>query len=85
MAEAFLWGFVGAASMMIGAVLAIVRPPGRRLLGLILGFGAGVLISALAFELVGRAVDVEGGLGGITFGLYLGCAAFLVGDLSHRL
>jgi ZIP family zinc transporter len=86
MAEAFLWGFVGAASLMIGAALAIVRPPGRRLLGLILGFGAGVLISALAFELVGRAVDVEGGLGGITFGLYLGCAAFLVGDvLLHRL
>ena len=28
----------------------------------------------------------QGGLGGITFGLYLGCAAFLVGDvLLHRL
>jgi ZIP family zinc transporter len=81
MAEAFFWGFLGAVSLLIGAVVAVVRPPSQRTLGLILGFGAGVLISALAFELVGKAVVVEGGMGGITAGLFAGCGAFLVGDL----
>jgi ZIP family zinc transporter len=86
MAEAFLWGFVGAASLLIGAVLALIRPPGRRALGLILGFGAGVLISALAFELIEKGARAEDGLVGVTLGLYAGCAAFLAGDvLLHRL
>jgi ZIP family zinc transporter len=82
MAEAFFWGFIGAVSLLLGAVVAIVRPPSRRALGLILGFGAGVLISALAFELVGKAVTVEGGMGGITFGLLVGCGTFLAGDVA---
>jgi ZIP family zinc transporter len=80
--EAFFWGSIGALSMLIGAVIAIVRPPSRRALGLILGFGAGVLISALSFELVGKAVDVEGGMGGVTFGLLVGCGTFLIGDAA---
>jgi ZIP family zinc transporter len=82
MAEAFFWGFIGAVSMLVGAVVAVVRPPSRRALGLILGFGAGVLISALAFELVGKAVAVEGGMGGVTFGLLVGCGTFLAGDTA---
>ena len=48
MGEAFFWGFVGAVSLLIGAVVAIALPPSRRTLGLIMGFGAGVLISALS-------------------------------------
>jgi ZIP family zinc transporter len=81
MAEAFFWGLVGAISMLIGALVAIVRPPSRRWLGLIMGFGAGVLISALAFELVGKAVTIEGGMGGITAGLLIGCGTFVAGDI----
>lgn len=82
MAEAFFWGFIGAVSLLVGAVVAIVRPPSRPALGLILGFGAGVLISALSFELVAKAVVVEGGMGGITAGLLAGCATFLAGDTA---
>jgi ZIP family zinc transporter len=46
-----------------------------------MGFGAGVLISALAFELVGKAVIVEGGMAGITIGLLIGCGTFVAGDV----
>jgi ZIP family zinc transporter len=81
MGEAFFWGLVGALSLLIGAIVAIRVPPSRRTLGLIMGFGAGVLISALSFELVGKAVVVEDGLGGITFGLLIGCGTFVAGDV----
>ena len=80
MASALVWGFVGAASLLIGALIALRRPPSQRVVGLIMGFGAGVLISALSFELVGKAAIIEGGLGGITLGLYAGCAVFAIGD-----
>ena len=48
MTEAFLWGALAASSLMIGGVLALVFPVNEHLLGLVLGFGAGVLISAVA-------------------------------------
>jgi ZIP family zinc transporter len=80
-AEAFFWGLIGALSLLIGAIVAIARPPSRRSLGLIMGFGAGVLISALSFELVGKAATVEDGMAGITFGLLVGCAVFVRGDI----
>jgi ZIP family zinc transporter len=85
--EAFFWGLVGAGSMLLGALVAIARPPSRRWLGMIMGFGAGVLISALAFELVGKAVIVEDGMAGVTAGLLVGCGTFVAGDvfLERRL
>ena len=80
MLPSLFWGFVGAASLLIGAIIALRRPPSQQAVGLIMGFGAGVLISALSFELVGKAAIIEGGLGGITLGLYTGCAVFAIGD-----
>ena len=52
MAEAFFWGLLGSASLVLGAVVVAVNMPSARTLGLIMGFGSGVLISAVAFELV---------------------------------
>jgi ZIP family zinc transporter len=78
--EAFLWGAFASGSLLLGAVVAALRPPGKRLLGLVMGFGAGVLISAVAFELMEEAVDV-GGPGGATVGLFAGAAVFTVGDI----
>ena len=46
MAEAFAWGFIAASSLLIGGLLALRRPIGLHPLGLIMAFGAGVLISA---------------------------------------
>jgi ZIP family zinc transporter len=78
--EAFLWGAVASGSLLLGAAVAALRPPGKRLLGLVMGFGAGVLISAVAFELMEEAVDV-GGHAGATLGLFTGAAAFTFGDV----
>jgi ZIP family zinc transporter len=49
-------------------------------IGLIMGFGAGVLISAVAFDLVGEAVEKSVGHGWTAAGLFAGCLVFFVGD-----
>jgi zinc transporter, ZIP family len=81
MGEAFAWGFIAASSLLIGGLLALRRPVGRRTLGLIMAFGSGVLISAVAYELVEDAFAEAGGSGAVALGLFAGAFTFFVGDL----
>jgi ZIP family zinc transporter len=46
------WGALGAASLLVGAWLAIHWQPPARTVGLIMGFGAGTLLGAVAYELI---------------------------------
>ena len=55
-AAAFLWGAVAASSLLIGGLLVMWRPIGQRTIGLVMAFGAGVLISGVAFELIVPAI-----------------------------
>ena len=82
MIEAFLWGLFATSSLIVGALLVQLRPPGERVLGAIMAFGAGVLISAVSFELVEEAVEVSGGRGGTAAGFFVGAAVFTLGDLT---
>ena len=45
-----------------------------------MAFGAGVLISAVAFDLVEEAVDKSSGHGWVVAGLFAGCLVFFGGD-----
>ena len=65
---------------MIGAAIALVYRVGERTLGLIMAFGSGVLISAIAYDLVQDAFETAGGVG-ITAGILTGALAFFVGDV----
>ena len=49
MLEAAFWGFVGGAALLIGALVGLFLSVPIRLVGLVMGFGVGVLISAVAF------------------------------------
>jgi ZIP family zinc transporter len=80
MAASFGWGMLAASSLVIGAVLALLLPIGLRTIGLIMGFGAGVLISAVAFDLVEEAVNEASGQGPVLAGIFAGCAVFFGGD-----
>jgi ZIP family zinc transporter len=73
------WGAFAASSLVIGAVIALVRPVAPRPLGLIMAFGSGVLVSSVAFELVEQAVEIAGQLP-MALGLALGSIVFYVGD-----
>src|SRR5207342_1917405 len=80
MGAAFGWGLLSASSLVIGSVIALrIRIPVRAI-GLIMGFGAGVLISAVAFDLVEEAVGLSAGHGAVIAGVFAGCAVFFGGD-----
>jgi ZIP family zinc transporter len=58
--QAGLWGLLAGGALVLGAAVAwFVRVPPTIIAG-IMAFGAGVLISALAFELVDEAVRAGG-------------------------
>ena len=80
MIEALWWGAFASSSLVIGGAIALRVNVDRLVLGLVMGFGAGVLISAVAFELVQEAFETSGLLSDVTIGLFAGCAAFSLGD-----
>jgi ZIP family zinc transporter len=80
MAAAFGWGTLAASSLVIGAILALLVRMSLRVIGLIMGFGAGVLISAVAFDLVEEAVGKSSRHGWVVAGMFAGCGVFFGGD-----
>jgi len=80
MAEAFIWGLLGATSLVLGALIVFVHGPTKMSLGLIMGFGAGVLLSAVSFELLEEALTVPGGQGATVLGFFSGAIVFYLGD-----
>ena len=79
MLEAAWWGFVGGAALLLGAVMGLYLKVGLRVIGLVMAFGAGVLISAVAFELTEEAFQAAGGTAA-ALGLAAGSLTFFVGD-----
>jgi len=79
MLEAGLWGLVGGSSLVIGAALGLAVHFSRRAIALVMAFGAGVLISALAFDLSLEAFRL-GGSDAFTGGLFAGALAFYGAD-----
>ena len=65
---------------MGGGLLARNRRRGRGARGLVMAFGSGVLSSAVAYELVGDAVQTADRGVSIAAGLFTGSAVFFVGD-----
>lgn len=80
MAAAAFWAFVGAGALLVGALLGFWLGVSRRTLGLIMGFGAGTLLSAVSFDLVFEAFKEAPGAP-VVVGLLLGAFAFWLGDL----
>ena len=74
---AALWGALAASALVIGALLALWLRPSNRTIGLIMGFGAGALISAVAYELVEEAISANGR---VALGMALGALVYFGGD-----
>jgi ZIP family zinc transporter len=77
--EALLWGALAASSLVIGALLGVARQWSSRPVGLVLGFGAGALISAVSFELFEEGVTV-GGAAAVGGGLAAGALTYYAAD-----
>ncbi len=75
MIEAFLWGLLVGAGLLIGALTSYVFTLPHRLVAAVMGFGGGVIISVLTFELVEEAY-IYGGLARSATGFLAGAALF---------
>ena len=82
MTEAALLGGLAASSLAVGALLALWLRPSHRVIGSVLAFGAGALISAIAYELVLDALQRPGAsFSALAVSLFIGALAFDLGDL----
>jgi zinc transporter, ZIP family len=79
---AVLWGGLAAASLLIGYYLA-ARGLSNRSVGMVMGFGAGALISAIAYELIPKSSNTSW-MSGVFFAL--GALFFFGADwwIDHR-
>ena len=79
MGEALLWGAVAASSLVVGAVLGLVWRWPAQLVGAVLAFGAGALISAVSFDLAEEGARA-GGYTLMAIGLGVGGLTYLIAD-----
>ncbi len=79
MLQAVVWGGVAASSLVIGALLGVVRRWPPLLIGVVLGFGAGALISSVAFDLAQEGLALSGAVP-VAIGIALGALVFFLAD-----
>ena len=78
--QAGLWGLLAGGALVIGAAIAwFVRVP-QRVVASVMAFGAGVLISALAFDLVDEA-EPKGGLPPTVVGFLGGALVYVAANI----
>jgi ZIP family zinc transporter len=73
------WGFVGGASLLIGALMGLYVGVPQRVTAIIAAAGAGVLVSSVAFELMEEAYRT-GGFYAASIGILLGALALFTAD-----
>jgi zinc transporter, ZIP family len=83
--NAAMWGGISGSAVLIGALLALFLHIPKKLIGLIMAFGTGVLIGAATYELVGESAE-ESGLLPTIIGFFTGALVFTIFDwyISRR-
>jgi len=78
--QAGLWGLLAGGALVLGAAVAWWAHVPRKVVASIMAFGAGVLISALSFDLVDEA-ERSGGLVPTVAGFLAGAVVYLAANL----
>jgi ZIP family zinc transporter len=76
---ATFWGLVSGSALLLGALVGYFKTVSAKAIGVIMAFGSGVLISALAFELMDEAYR-NGGFGPTGIGFILGALIYTVAN-----
>ncbi|MBK5244389.1 MAG: ZIP family zinc transporter [Eubacteriaceae bacterium] len=79
MTIAAIYGFISGSTLFIGALLGMYLKVPKYVIGAIMAFGSGVLISALTFDLMETAF-VSGGFDSVSIGFIAGTLLFVLGD-----
>ena len=75
--QSILWGLVSGSALIIGALLAYLTNVPRKIIAFVMAFGSGVLISALAFNLMDEAYK-RGGFDSTAIGFVAGAVVYSV-------
>ncbi|MGV9557352.1 ZIP family metal transporter [Streptomyces sp. NPDC003401] len=75
-----LWGLVAGSALLLGAAVGFGLRVPQKVIATVMAFGAGVLLSAVSFELVSEAYD-EAGLAPAAVGTLTGAAAYTAGNV----
>jgi ZIP family zinc transporter len=78
--QAGAWGLLAGGALVLGALVAWIAKVPQRLVASVMAFGAGVLISALAFDLVDEA-ESTGGLWPTVAGFLGGAVVYVAANL----
>jgi len=79
MTIAAIYGFISGSTLFIGAILGMYLKVPKYIIGAIMAFGSGVMISALTFDLMETAFQ-SGGFGSASIGFIAGTILFVAGD-----
>lgn len=79
--QAGLWGLAAGGALVVGAFVAWIIQVPQRIVASVMAFGAGVLISALAFDLVDQA-ETSGGLPATVLGFLGGAVAYVLANVA---
>jgi ZIP family zinc transporter len=79
--EAGLWGLVGGGALVLGALAAWFVDVPPRVVASVMAFGAGVLISTVAFDLMEEAA-ASGGLTATATGFLAGAVVYVLANLA---
>jgi zinc transporter, ZIP family len=79
--ESLLWGLVGGSALLLGAAMGFFLRVRQRIIAAVMAFGGGVLISALAFDLMDEAYH-RGGIDACAIGMLFGSVVFTGANLS---
>ncbi|CAD5964869.1 Zinc/iron permease [Planktothrix tepida] len=83
--QAGFWGLVSGSALIVGATIGYYAKISQRAIAAVMAFGAGVLISALSFELMDEAYK-RGGFDSTAIGFVGGAVVYTVANwyLSHQ-
>ena len=78
--EAGFWGFVGGSALILGALIAWFVSLPQRLIAAVMAIGSGVLISAVAFDLMDEAFR-QGGFDSTAAGFLGGAVVYTAANV----
>ena len=76
---ATFWGFVAGSALLIGAAVGYYAAVPQRIIASIMSFGAGVLISALSFDLMNEAYE-RAGFVSVAIGFSAGATIYTIAN-----
>jgi len=77
--QAGFWGLFSGSALLVGAAIGYFISVPQRMIAAIMAFGAGVLISALSFDLMDEAYQ-EGGFDSTAIGFISGAVVYTVAN-----